>query len=76
MENRYLCFLRNTIKHGIEELDETYVTLDEFVNEFQHVEGMNGQDPTSLVNDAKVAVFEAKTKLGLLNDFVREALNE
>lgn len=76
MGSKYLCFLRNTIKHGIEELDETHIMLNEFMDEFPHVEGMNGQDPTSLINDAKVAVSEAKTKLGLLNDFVMEALDE
>ena len=76
MGNRYLCFLRNTIRHGIEELDEIHVTLNEFMEEFPHVEGMNGQNPTRLISDANIAVSEAKTKLSLLNDFVMEALDE
>ena len=76
MGNRYLSFLIQTIKRGVEELNEVDVILNDFKNDFPHVDGLNGADPTDLICSAKSAVSEAKNKLNLLNDFIVEAINE
>ena len=74
MCNSYLSTVSNELNDGISSLRNLKATLDEFLVDLPNVEGLNGLSPIQLVLKAQKSVDEALFQLGLVNDFVKEAI--
>ena len=75
MSTIYLSTLSTELSKGIGELNELAQTLESFRADAKYVNGMNGTDPTLLINDALAMVNETVRRVQLVNDCVKEALN-
>lgn len=74
MANPYLTMVERDVVSAIETLKDLENTMEDFLKDIPHVDGLNGTDPTSLLHDAIASVKEAIYRIGLLNDYMKEVL--